>query len=70
MTNPMYTWYGLTNIYNSMLLTNQMYYGNNATMFLEASAHFGISDYELEAVIRVCDYLHANFLFRGPLAKH
>ena len=33
MTDPQFTWYGMTNAYNSMLLAHSEYFTKNYTMF-------------------------------------
>ena len=33
MTDPQYSWFGMTNAYNSMLLAHSEYYTKNYTMF-------------------------------------
>jgi hypothetical protein len=70
MTDPSYSWYGLTNVYNSKLLTYQLYFSSNLTEFNTAAAQFGLTQAQLTAVIRVFDYVSANFLFQGPIATY
>lgn len=66
MSNPAYSWYGLTNQYNPMLMFNDEI-GKNYTYSNKAAAFFYITLNELHAVMKCLEYARSDFLFESPV---